>query len=445
MCKSTTEGGQRCSAHTRPKVAAASEAVEAAAKAGDMTALMAAQVRWEAAAAEYASTDEGHNHLTTQAATAEAGQDLDTAALLNTVIRKGEDLRAANRETAALIKAVRLSQAAIASPGSTLTRTINDEPANQPAAPLVPDLTPAQRKDWAAIVTEFDQFAPQLKSTGSHRGSGLSASDIQQYLSGIDTRIGSPDSDDEALSRAINMADIVGGMRYSGPRWHREDTTHFDVDASNSQDKRSKAWSAFTHRAHGLMASQTDRALSHPNASTLSYEKAAETRLKTVEELTARPDVPIEYLKSAIKSANPSTNTVVAPAGWTKAREARFDDNSMAMLLAAKDPDSFHRNEAFNQVMMSPLDTLTTKDRKWLASNLHRMPGSEENQRILADSLKSWAQGYGDAAERTSLSASLATSKIPSVQAIGARLAATDSGNGAAVAEPERKKWSLLR
>lgn len=439
VCKATAEGGQRCSAHTREKMDLKSKAVEKAAAAGDMGALRAAQTEWEDAAAEYASTDKGHDHLSAQADAALAEGDYDTSALLSTVVRKGEAMRAANRETAALIKAVRLSQSAVTAttPVPTLTPAPNP---GRSETPLVPDLSPAMRAEWASLVREFDEFDGFRSVTARlrHRATEMNASDVRQHLSKMDDVIGSADSDDKALADAINRAGWVHGIRGHYARFERPE--HGDEDRE-TRERRSEAWGSFSNRLSDVAKEQAARALKHPAAGTAAFDKANEVGFYSTDELTRRPEAPLDYVKHAIKAAGVAEH--VHPDAWARARDARMDDNGMAVVLAAKDPDSFHRNEAFNQVMMTPLDTISAEDRKWLAANLHEMPGGAENQRILAESLKSWSLGYTDEKERWSLGAQLWNSKVPEVAAIGSQLMG-HTGTGLEQTDPKQKKRRWL-
>lgn len=442
VCKSTAEGGQRCSAHTREKMDLKSQAVEKAAAAGDMVALRAAQVEWEEAAAEYASTDKGHTHLAGQAEAALAGGDFDTSALLSTVVRRGEAMRAANQETAALIKAVRLSQAAVASPDRTMVRAINDELVEDTTS-VVPDMSPVMRAEWAALVREFEDFE-DFRSIATNCGTSYSqiySSDMARYLDEIDAPIGSAESDDEALAKAVGSAGWVRGIKGQHPQWDRDrDYDHSEAGAEARQ-AREEAFSQYRDRLVSMMNVHIERGLKHPNAGAKTFDVAEKRGGLSSKALTGRPNAPIGYIKGAILSARSEND--VHPDAWTRARADRFDDNSLALVLAVKDPDSFHRNEAFNQVMMTPLDTISKSDRVWLATNLHRFPGGPENQVVLAGSIKSWAMGYTDEKERFQLGSQMWNSKVPEVADIGAQLMGHNGGEKKSVATTgeKRRRW----
>lgn len=154
-------------------------------------------------------------------------------------------------------------------------------------------------------------------------------------------------------------------------------------------------------------------------------------------ELTSRPDVPVSYLRYAI--GNQGTYHQIHDNGWERARTASFNDASMAMVLATCDPDSFHRHEALNRLMTSPFENFTQPDRRWPEENLHRLPGSEENQHIIAESLRSWANGYADTEERRDLGEVLADSEFASEAEIGRSL--LPASTPARVEKRERKGW----
>lgn len=110
VCRAMSEGGQRCAAHTRPALAAATAAVRAAADEADRDAFFAAQEVWERAAVEYASTPEGLAKLARSAEQANTAGQVDAAALLDSVIRRGQAMREANQEARVVMHAVRLLQ-----------------------------------------------------------------------------------------------------------------------------------------------------------------------------------------------------------------------------------------------------------------------------------------------------------------------------------------------
>ena len=440
MCNSMPDGGQRCASHTRTKVNRAATGVEEAVAAGDMGAVMAAREKWEQAAAEYASTDEGHQHLSAQAVAADASGDLDTAALLNTVVRRGEGLRAANRETSALLKAVR---AAATEPVTVRAGALVGVPQPRalegvPAASLVPDLSPAERAAWTKSVAAFEELAPEILSVDTFGGRTY-PKDISKGLVAIDASVSDAATDDKALAKAVHSATYFAGMKVMMPQFVGIHRGLDESDRSARLHGQVERWRAFIGPAVDGLEAQARRALGHPNAGEKTFAKMEQTQLATCTELTAHPNAPLGYVVSSVRERP----TKVSDAGWERVRDARYNDNSVAVLLAIRDPDSFHRSEALNQVMVVPLETLSTKDRAFLATNLKNLPGAESNQEIMAGSLASYARGYGDAAERTSLGAIFTVSNNVEVQRIGRNLreGTETSALSTAAAKPDKKRW----
>lgn len=85
MCKSQADGGQRCAAHTR-------RAFERAA--------MYQTTQWDEAAAQYASTGEGHDVLVAQAEKYAADGEYEREARCKAALVKGADIRDANTDAA---------------------------------------------------------------------------------------------------------------------------------------------------------------------------------------------------------------------------------------------------------------------------------------------------------------------------------------------------------
>lgn len=116
MCKSQTEGGQRCASHARERLQQQSERLQEALYSGDPDRVAREREKWEDAAADYASTEKGHTALMSQAQSVAAAGDSVTEAMLSNVIARGEARRAANRDAAALIKTGAQQRATITAP-----------------------------------------------------------------------------------------------------------------------------------------------------------------------------------------------------------------------------------------------------------------------------------------------------------------------------------------
>jgi hypothetical protein len=118
MCKPISQGGQRCASHTRKAESKTRKTLLSVLDDQEASAeqIMVARDRWEAAAVMYASTTEGQEVLTDQAKRALASHNFDSdfgAVHLQTIARRGADLRTANQETKARLRAL----TAIVDPG----------------------------------------------------------------------------------------------------------------------------------------------------------------------------------------------------------------------------------------------------------------------------------------------------------------------------------------
>jgi hypothetical protein len=100
VCKSRSEGGQRCASHARALVDTRAAALDTARESGDARAVVEATDAWLDAAAVYASTDEGYAAVTGGAALAAHRGDQDKAAALLAAAVRGDRIRARNRTVA---------------------------------------------------------------------------------------------------------------------------------------------------------------------------------------------------------------------------------------------------------------------------------------------------------------------------------------------------------
>lgn len=101
MCQPQSAGGQRCSSHTRAALDRATTHLNATPPGAPGR--PAAEARWDTAAVEHASTPTGHTDIHRLIAAAEINLDTHRAAYLRTILRRGQDIRDANRYTAALL------------------------------------------------------------------------------------------------------------------------------------------------------------------------------------------------------------------------------------------------------------------------------------------------------------------------------------------------------
>jgi hypothetical protein len=405
MCKSASEGGQRCASGTRDRLNQVAQNVEAIIATGDPTKVAEARDLWVTAAAEYASTDEGRKHFVAQRDASEARGDLDTAAMLNTVVNKGDAMRAANRETAALIAAVRLGQAAVepAVP-STSDMAVTPATSTNVLAPdsrvKVPQFSADDQRDWDEMLTAYRASLPDVTSIpGFHR-----PEDALRPMWVMDQIANDPATTDADYATALDKySNSMGRVAIAYPKFAGDEKPHHE----QSPETRAKVtqarerWSVATTarwQAHGL---PYRRALEHPNAGEKTLGVIYDTNPALQRDITASPKCPPSLLNKAMRTATKDGATV-HPDGWARARGERMQNPSLALTLATRDPDTWERGEAVNQVMMTPLEEFSSTDRAWMASHLHQVPNSA-NQEALARSLVAFAKGYADDDERVRL------------------------------------------
>lgn len=469
MCKSLAEGGQRCASHTRTKMVKAAAAVEAAAAARDVDALGSAQAQWEEAAVEYASTNEGHDHLAAQAQAALAAGDYDTHALLNTVVQRGEAMRAANRETAALLAAVRLSQT---EPDPAALPALSDRAvapaAPAPAAGTAPVLSVKDRQRWVEALADLrtacegiDSFPVRASATP------VTPEQVIAAFEDFDAVLADPTADDADLIRAVAAYREAKGSLGRTPTTKTEAVKHRDIDNGLYHDPPNKKalqrWREWVS-AHYVDVDkpQFARLLAHPGAGERTYRHLLAGEPGLTRAATGCSNCPLPVLNEAIRvdhTERPDSDMAVHPDGWARARDARMGPGgaAIALSLAAKDPDAWQRQEAVNHVMVTPMDDFTADDRAWLVAHLHEIPG-DANQQALARSVADWAKAYADDAERQRLrnlftedqinaprylsngwsSPAEANQLAPALRGIGA---AIPTRQAAVAEEPKKRGW----
>lgn len=443
MCRALNEGGQRCAHHTREKVTAIASRIEEAAAAGEMAKVAETRTLWESAAAEYASTNEGRDLYRAQAAHADAVGDVDTAALLNTIVARGEAMRAANRETAALLAAIRMpaNLPAPAVPSTT-------EMALSPAAP-VPVAAPLGRE--ALTNDEFEMLGKvtdYLSEVEPYIAGGLRGPYFRtaaQIDKAVDV-LSDPDATDDDLAAAFEPVHKLRLLnRFKPDQNTMASKAPGDYAAKRYEyDRLMAKWEKVKDSGESLADDLVYGALDHPNAGPKTFAAVSrDAQGLDLRRITDRPAFPLPLLKDLLMKQAPSTypDRQLADSAWQRLREARLNDNSAAMVLAMSDPDSYQRNEAVIALEMADLDSFTREERTWLANHLDRLPGGPEKKVTLAQSLTTWAKGFGDATDRRDLAFAFRQgSGLPAETVrFGEELAAFD--RPAEVAVPERKGW----
>jgi hypothetical protein len=154
MCKSARDGGQRCASHTREPAYQASLAFEKVL--GDSKATSAkvdkARARWETATANYASTKEGQALVEEQITDAERAGLIDGdmgSTHLQQMLRRGQDLAAANRETKERLRAAPSANAVPSTP-------------QPPADPTYRGHHGAPGPDFGTPMHDLEEFFPDI-------------------------------------------------------------------------------------------------------------------------------------------------------------------------------------------------------------------------------------------------------------------------------------------
>lgn len=434
MCKAISQGGQRCASHARERLTAKASRLEAAIGGSDADAAAKARAEWETAAADYASTTQGHEWLTRTVMGAEAAGDLDTAAMLTTLIHRGEAIRAANRETATLLTAARLTAACPADPALGDPALNDAGPGGAAAveraagvagvdaaqyAPYVATLSGEETPvGWVSARDEaaWDEYVATLKVLSREArtvpvglgGRQVPAESMLERYAAAERALRDESIRDGDLAAPLAFHQLTS-VAY--PQFH----THYSGDGHGSEADaratRQRVWNEALQASVPAKAALVRAFLAHPNAGSKTFEAAAEISPGMVVE---HPRVPDRVLARVVHHS-PET---VSAAGWERARERAMVSTGVALSVAATDPDSFQRGEAFNRVMSAGMDTFSPQDRDRLAQNLYRMPCSEDSQVTLATSLVAFARAYGDSVERSRLAEVLRQSKSPRLQAL---------------------------
>lgn len=125
MCKSRSEGGQRCAAHTRPAYKAATFGTP----------------EWDRAAAEYASTPSGAKELEAERELADLRGHIGHWAALGTALREGRNLRITN-----MVMGQNKGQPVEAVDSTPLMARLYPHAASAPSVPGETGMWPSERR-----------------------------------------------------------------------------------------------------------------------------------------------------------------------------------------------------------------------------------------------------------------------------------------------------------
>ena len=153
--------------------------------------------------------------------------------------------------------------------------------------------------------------------------------------------------------------------------------------------------------------------VNHPAVTEDTWKKMIEggDNNTLAKDLLHRPECPV----SVVRRAAINNSGKLDAQAWERMRTDALTSNVSNLAVVFNDTDDYHRGEAFNRLMSAPWTDFTAKQRQKLAENLHRLPSNNNEQRIVADSLKEWANGYGDADERKRIADAFRESEVPGV------------------------------
>lgn len=333
---------------------------------GDLKAALAsgegvneARAEWERASIEFAATPEGAVHFQGLASTAAPGSQAQ--ALYQHFTAEGNRLRVARMGA------------------EDLTAILAATPAEPLATPL-----PAPVR-WA----EVDRRAR------THMGTYVF--DIQEYQERVDRFMADPasatSSELEGLGPAIS---VYSDFRYSPPV-RNEDGTYI-----MSQE----AWKPIAEESYAYGLEIANRAMAHPQATKALFERVMKEYGPTA--ALTHPACPDAVKVDHIAEQKGQVSESLLP----MYRDLSYSSNRVALYLAAADTETLHREEAFHKVTVAGMETFEEKDRLWMATNLDKFPTSEGTVDTLRHSLRAWALGSADQAEREKLLA-LVGDRVP--------------------------------
>jgi hypothetical protein len=445
VCKSQRDGGQRCAAHTRPRLDAATRALHAAAASGDPGRIAAAHQGWEEAAVEYASTPEGRDHFAALAGQSAESGDYDTEALLNVIVRRGQDLNAANKDAGSILAAAQIAAAqarpntsATAAPlatSFTLDEAVRDAQACAAAYGTAADAVEAAATLWEQEMDAIAENTVRHQYSVVIRGKfqDLTREDLRARLAkfregsaeavtaltSLDAAVRDPStSDDELAHRIRESAEAVEAMPGQivevRPNWVMGNryTDPYDfgsrVNKSALRDGVAKASDALAktgdvpNSLYRAALEHAEFALDHPRAGDETWAVVRKVAHGDPKGLGVRvrndPRYPVADLVTAARSADS-----LDKGSWGRVLEASYQSHDAALAVALAHPDSDQRQAAAQRIIVANPDSFTPEGRLRLATNLGSIPGSVTEQREVAKGVLRWAKSYGDAGDRVSL------------------------------------------
>lgn len=389
VCKSLSEGGQRCAHHTRAKLQKKAEALQAAATHGDPNHFAKCREEWEAAAVEYASTPGGHTVLSSQRDTAKQAHDSHTEAMLTSILSRGDAMRAANED-------IRASLALASFTATSL-----------PEAPLEPVVS--------------------IEMAPDETGHPLTGEDVQVWTDAMQAAMRTTDTSAEGMNWVREKAAVL----------KRLDDTLASATATDREICRASqaVGSYFTGHhpeVYKALDMQNRRALNHPGAGAETYKHLADT-LDT-DMVLAHPKVPGEVVADVMAW---SKNDELSDETWkVLGNRARAGDVDVALSVASTHPDEYVREDAVGTLAGADYATMNPATFRRLMAQVPKLHASTDVKKFMLDSMETHLKFYPDVERSATAMATLRQSKeAVAMQQQGAKPEQSDSD------EPRRWGW----
>jgi hypothetical protein len=379
VCKSLSEGGQRCAAHTKErlerKARGMREAAEQVATLGKegMTVFHQARTEWEEAAVEYASTPTGAAALTERLTEAEATGDAQTAAMLTNIVQRGEALRAANEQIRAALTLGQFTEANL--PDAELDEAIVADENNNP-------LSEADQKAWLALADVIQQKVNNLNDNARYRFRKM-----PEGLEKADATIAAADSQDSHLANAANTLTtcMYGDSGYKADPRPRD----WDDMGGGYYDHEGEALKQQMREHQPVLRAQLRRLLQHPNAGASAFHAAI--RHLPPKDLVQMPNCPA----STIMGLPDATAENFDDATWDSLNRRTQDSLGVAVYVAKNHPDPRAREEAQARIIGTRWDTASTDEMSYLQ---RRLVGAlpESSRHMVNESMQTYVRNFGD-------------------------------------------------
>lgn len=365
MCKSLAEGGQRCAAHAKARLERRAVAMrEAAVRAADgspanIEAFHKRRADWEQAAVEYASTPAGQEVLSARQVQAFADRDEHTAAMLTTILTRGQAMREANAQIRAALALGAFTETELPAPPPPEYRTVAEDETGNP-------LNAEDQEAWLGLLDAVHADMDDGKVPGPAGEKAV------RILREADQAIASAASTEEQVSLAV--------LRLVSP--YRSGADRLD---SSLEQTLSRFWP--------VTREQVRRALNHPNAGYRVFAWGAGAL--PIDEVLQHPRCP----GNLALFLNPSAHdfSKFEDRTWSVLRDRAQTSPASAAFVAAHDPTEAGREDARIALAGARWDTLDQYELRAIRDGLPAAMGGAEQAAAVEASLVEWVRFFGDA------------------------------------------------